>query len=37
VLRKTEQAVGRELKAVKYDKLLMEKQLEEVYRKKLPR
>ena len=30
--RKSEQAATRELKAAKYDKLLIEKQLEEVYR-----
>lgn len=36
-MHKTEGNLTRELKGVKYEKLLLEKQLEEIYKKRLPK
>ena len=35
--KKGEAVLNREIKALKYDKLLLEKQLEEIYKKRLPK
>lgn len=34
---KNETSLSRELKGVKYEKLLVEKQLDEIYKKRLPK
>lgn len=35
--KKAEAVLNREIKALKYDKVLLEKQLEEIYKKRLPK